>query len=391
MHLTLYQTAQRLYAVRQTVGREGQEEFRVLKLDRTSPTLDACEDPTPYTKPQIQRLLAAIHAGECSTGSSAGRAVELPNKPEPLPQPAWVQPWVQPFPGLWPLPRRAGNRHIGGLQLVCDASAIVGVVQLLEGPYLLLVTRRRYLGAICGAWPGGVPVCGCGDLGCVPCSVDESCSVRFPCIPSPTSLPNQAALATIATAGHKVYGIDATALLPILCPATHRAAYGTQHASTAEQRYRKLLAGVQLTKDFFFSYSWPVHQTAQRTFAQPPAEEWDEAAAAEAFEAKSVWNEFLSRPLREALGDSAARWVVPLAHGFFQQRPLALLGRTLHLTLVARRSRQVGAPVWGAGAGMAAGNGCAGPGRGWQQLAGPTLEPPSSPPLAFRSLRARGT
>jgi len=42
----------------------GAEEWRVLKLDRTSPELDAAEDPTPYTKPQMQRLLAAIHAGK---------------------------------------------------------------------------------------------------------------------------------------------------------------------------------------------------------------------------------------------------------------------------------------------------------------------------------------
>lgn len=46
-----------------------------------------------------------------------------------------------------------------------------------------------------------------------------------------------------------------------------------------------------------------------------------------------------ARPLREALGHD--RWVLPLVHGFWQQRRLALFGRTLTLTLVARRSRQV--------------------------------------------------
>ena len=43
------------------------------------------------------------------------------------------------------------------------------------------------------------------------------------------------------------------------------------------------------------------------------------------------------RPLREALGND--RWVVPLIHGFFQQRTLAVFGQTLTITLVARRSR----------------------------------------------------
>ncbi|PRW58397.1 phosphoinositide phosphatase SAC1 [Chlorella sorokiniana] len=259
---TLYQTPQRLFIVRHS--REGGEEhWRVLRVDRTSSEFAATEDPTCcYTKPQLQRLLATLHAG---------------------------------------------NQRHGGLQLVCEAHAIIGCVQFLEGPYLLLCTKRRFLGAICG---------------------------------------------------HKVYGIDATALLPVLCPVAHRQLFGSAQPSTAEVRYRKLLAGVQLSRDFFFSYSWPVHQTAQRTFGQVPEQWWTggiSSNAAEgcggAFGSHRVWNEFLSRPLREALAESGSggagsssgdchRWVVPLAHGFFEQRPLALLGRTLTLTLVARRSRQ---------------------------------------------------
>ena len=42
------------------------------------------------------------------------------------------------------------------------------------------------------------------------------------------------------------------------------------------------------------------------------------------------------RPLREALGHDQ-RWTIPLIHGFWQQRSLALFGRTLTLTLLARR------------------------------------------------------
>lgn len=40
----------------------------MLKLDRTSPELQAAEDPTAYSKPQIQRLLAALHAGARGLG-----------------------------------------------------------------------------------------------------------------------------------------------------------------------------------------------------------------------------------------------------------------------------------------------------------------------------------
>jgi hypothetical protein len=43
------------------------------------------------------------------------------------------------------------------------------------------------------------------------------------------------------------------------------------------------------------------------------------------------------RALREALGTE--QWVIPLIHGFWQQRSLAVVGQQLTLTLVARRSR----------------------------------------------------
>jgi hypothetical protein len=43
------------------------------------------------------------------------------------------------------------------------------------------------------------------------------------------------------------------------------------------------------------------------------------------------------RPLRQALQSSS--WVIPLIHGFWQQRSLALFGRTLTVTLIARRSK----------------------------------------------------
>ena len=58
----------------------GAEEWRVLKVDRTSAELEAAEDPTAYTRPQIQRLLATMHAGgwagpggSCSGGEAEWR------------------------------------------------------------------------------------------------------------------------------------------------------------------------------------------------------------------------------------------------------------------------------------------------------------------------------
>ena len=148
MHLTLYQTASRLYVVRQQSA--GEEEFRVLKLDRTTAALEAVEDPTPYTKAQVQRLLATVHAGEPALRACSCR-VWLRVASTPGCQPAHTHPPTRPAHHPRQSPCCAGNQQHGGLQLVCEAQAIIGCVRFLEGWYLLLVTKRRYLGTICGA------------------------------------------------------------------------------------------------------------------------------------------------------------------------------------------------------------------------------------------------
>ena len=64
---------------------------------------------------------------------------------------------------------------------------------LSQGYYLLLVTKKRYVGSLCG---------------------------------------------------HKVYGIEATALVPLISSSTHKAfVRDDKEAAAAEARYRKLLAG----------------------------------------------------------------------------------------------------------------------------------------------------
>jgi hypothetical protein len=147
MHLTLYQTASRLYVVRQQSA--GEEEFRVLKLDRTTAALEAVEDPTPYTKAQVQRLLATVHAGEAALRACVCRGWFWVASAHGC-RPAHTHTRTRPVTFANHLPPCAGNQQHGGLQLVCEAQAIIGCVRFLEGWYLLLVTKRRYLGTICG-------------------------------------------------------------------------------------------------------------------------------------------------------------------------------------------------------------------------------------------------
>jgi len=177
-----------------------------------------------------------------------------------------------------------GNLSSGGLRkIIGPCPALVGACFAWTAcPYLLLVTKTRTLGHIGGDNP--------------------------------------------------IYGIEATTLIPLgqsgeLLP---------QAIAEQEARARRLLSLVALTKDFFFSFSWPIWNTVQRTFAKSATSTEDHLDGA--FFSDRVWNEHLTSRLRTSLGDNHSRWVIPLVHGFFEQKHLSLLGRPLLLTLVARRS-----------------------------------------------------
>eukprot|EP00884_Botryococcus_braunii_P005975 jgi/Botrbrau1/15379/Bobra.43_2s0010.1 len=224
--ISVYRTATRVYLFARTKDRDA---WRVLKFSRDSEAteLDVVADKTVYSEKECRALLKQINDG---------------------------------------------NLQHGGLKFVCVADAIIGCFRFLEGYFLLLVTKKRFQGTVCGS---------------------------------------------------KIYGIGASALVS-LCSSDKR-------ESRDEQRYRKLLGGLELTKDFFFSYDYPLWQTVQGTLDKNSAAQgpWDPSNM-------FVWNEYLTRPLRDAVG---SLWVKPLIHGFWQQRSFNVDGHALTVTLVARRSK----------------------------------------------------
>ncbi|BDA44397.1 probable phosphoinositide phosphatase SAC1 at N-terminal half [Coccomyxa sp. Obi] len=222
----LYSTIQRLYLVARSKDRQS---WRLVKFNRDPvvPTeLEAVEDPVTYSEKEMAMLLSQISAG---------------------------------------------NAGHGGIKFELTADAVVGCFALLEGCYLLLVTKKRLHGSVCG---------------------------------------------------RKVYGIARSQLIPI-------SRHADSQASSAERRYKKMMQGIELSKDFLWSYTWPLWRTVQANMSAELPES--------AYDSMFVWNEFLTRQLRTALGND--RWSTPLVHGFWQQRSLAVLGRALTVTLIARRSR----------------------------------------------------
>ncbi|KAL0908426.1 hypothetical protein M5K25_022920 [Dendrobium thyrsiflorum] len=224
----LYETQSTFYMV----GRDkGRTLWRVLKIDRLEPfDLNILEDSAMYSENECNDLLKRIHEGNMSTG---------------------------------------------GLKFVTSCYGIVGFVKFLGPYYMMLITKRRLIGSMCG---------------------------------------------------YNVYAITKSAMIAV----PNSTVRSNMTISKNENRYKRLLCTVDLTKDFFFSYSYPVMRTLQKNLC-------DSQTGHVLYETMFVWNEFLTRGIRNRLKNNV--WTVALVYGFFKQAKISVTDKDFWLTLIARRSR----------------------------------------------------
>ncbi|KAL6956178.1 suppressor of actin mutation [Sarracenia purpurea var. burkii] len=99
----LYETRSNFYII----GRDKKRNtWRVLKIDRLEPSeLSILEDSTTYSEIECSDLLRRIHEG---------------------------------------------NKSMGGLKFVTTCYGIIGFIKFLGPYYMLLITKRRKIGTICG-------------------------------------------------------------------------------------------------------------------------------------------------------------------------------------------------------------------------------------------------
>ncbi|KAL1324884.1 phosphatidylinositol-3-phosphatase SAC1 isoform X1 [Arachis hypogaea] len=224
----LYETRARFYLI----GSDRHKRFfRVLKIDRSEPSdLNISEDPVLYSPHEIKSLLQRI---------------------------------------------AEGNRATGGLTFVAKVFGIAGCIRFLESYYLILVTKRRQIGSICG---------------------------------------------------HAIYSIRESQLITI----PHVTIQSDVAHSKTEQRYKKLLSSVDLTKDFFFSYTYPIMQSLQKNVSTDPD-------GGMSYDNIFVWNAYLTQAIRSRCNNTI--WTIALVHGHFRQARLSIFGRDFGVTLISRRSR----------------------------------------------------
>jgi len=204
-----------------------------------------------------------------------------------------------------------GSATHGGCPLIAQAHGILGIIQFLEGPYLVLVAEKRRCGDICGHVVYGVASVSLLQIHSTECSAADRASIKQPVLwaSNPT-------------------GSAWSSFLQIVRPQQQRG-----EIAAAERRYRKLIRSLDLTRDFFFSNTYSLSRPLQ---ANVKSRSKDSVTHIESI---FVWNSHLKESFQSILGNDVAQmWTVSLIHGFFQQVHLSSYGQRFSITLLARRS-----------------------------------------------------
>ncbi|KAF6201857.1 hypothetical protein GE061_004252 [Apolygus lucorum] len=140
---------------------------------------------------------------------------------------------------------------------------------------------------------------------------------------------------------HYIYKIEETSMFYIPCEAIR-----VSHSD--EPRYLKMFQSVDLSSNFYFSYSYDITNTLQVNMAVPrdsiapwlqngPKKKfWDFTIRGEP-NRKFVWNEHLTSMVEKKLH---CDWIIHITHGFVGQSVLSIFGRPVNITLIARRSNK---------------------------------------------------
>ncbi len=178
-----------------------------------------------------------------------------------------------------------GNKGTGGLKEKCSAWGLLGFIRFTDAYYMLLITKRAQVAML---------------------------------------------------GGHYIYQIDGTEMIPLTTGSTSRF---QKDRNPDETRYLTILNSLDLTRSFYFSYSYNVTRSLQQNIVHERiALKEGITKPARNFQDMFVWNEHLLGPARGTL-KNVFDWCLPVIHGYIDQSSLDVFGRRIYLTIIARRSR----------------------------------------------------
>lgn len=135
--------------------------------------------------------------------------------------------------------------------------------------------------------------------------------------------------------GYYMYHIDGTELIPVTNSLKKEA------RNTEEARFMQTFTSIDLTKTFYYSYTYDLTNTLQTNMLRYKTKSLglvdDDLAHSFAYNDRFVWNSHLLEPVL-ATFDRAYDWFLPIIHGFIDQIKICIFDADVYVTLIARRS-----------------------------------------------------
>jgi len=158
-----------------------------------------------------------------------------------------------------------GNKNAGGMKFKCTSWGLLGFIRFTEAYYMLLITKRAQVAMV---------------------------------------------------GGHYIYQVEATDLVPLTTGSTSRF---QRDRNPEEVRYLSILANLDLTKSFYFSYSYNITRTLQRNIVRErTALSKSLSRTPHDFNGMFIWNHHLLEPAIKALKNTYD-WCIPIIHGYIEQ------------------------------------------------------------------------
>ncbi|KAJ8123868.1 hypothetical protein O1611_g9494 [Lasiodiplodia mahajangana] len=174
-----------------------------------------------------------------------------------------------------------GNKATGGIKQRCTTWGLLGFIKFTGPYYMLLITKKSTVAMI---------------------------------------------------GGHYVYQVDGTELIP-LTPAK----YKTDTRNAEESRFLNILNHLDLTRSFYYSYSYDITRTLQHNISRERAALMRGLPGTMNHDYNNmfVWNNHLLQPASDSLSNPFD-WCRPIIHGYIDQAAISVYGRTAHITIIAR-------------------------------------------------------
>lgn len=178
-----------------------------------------------------------------------------------------------------------GNKSTGGIKNKCSAWGLLGFIRFTDAYYMILITKRAQVAMI---------------------------------------------------GGHYIYQIDGTEMVPLTTGSSSRF---QKDRNAEEARYLSILNSIDLTRFFYFSYSYNITRSLQENITRERnAFNEGQKHPNRDYQDMFVWNNYLLEPAHEAI-KNVYDWCHAVVHGSIDQSSFEVFGRRIYITLLARRSR----------------------------------------------------